>query len=67
MAKSIVTVLQFQTLLFLFSNKILVFRAGGHKMVVRIANRRDIDQKQSDLGLCCLLRLFQQATSVKIF
>ena len=36
-------------------------------MVVRIANRRDIDQKQSDLGLCCLLRLFEQAMSVQTF
>ena len=36
----------------------LVFRAGIHKMLVRIANREDPDQtsspKQSDLGLLCL-------------
>ena len=30
--------------LFLFSNKMLVFRAGIHKMLVRIANREDPDQ-----------------------
>ena len=29
--------------LFLFSNKILVFRAGVHKILVRIANREDPD------------------------
>ena len=29
--------------LFLFSNKMLVFRAGIHKMLVRIANREDPD------------------------
>ena len=37
------------TFLFLFSNKMLVFRAGIHKMRVNIANREDPDQ--SDLGL----------------
>ena len=35
------------TLLFLFSNKMLAFRAGIHKMLVRIANRRDPDQTAS--------------------
>ena len=35
------------TFLFLFSNKILVFRAGTHKMLVRIANREDPDQTAS--------------------
>ena len=29
---------------FLFSNKMLVIRAGIHKMLVRIANREDPDQ-----------------------
>ena len=32
---------------FLFSNKKLVFRAGIHKMLVRIANREDPDQTAS--------------------
>ena len=31
----------------LFSNKILVFRAGNHKMLVGIANREDTDQTAS--------------------
>ena len=35
------------TFLFLFSNKMLVIRAGSHKMVVRIANREDPDQTAS--------------------
>ena len=41
-----------RTLLFLFSNKILVFRAGINKILVRIANREDLDQTAStDVGL----------------
>ena len=36
------------TFLFLFSNKILVFRAGTHKMLVRIANREDPYQTASE-------------------
>ena len=36
------------TLLFLFSYKMLVFRAGTHKMFVRIANREDPDQTASE-------------------
>ena len=35
------------TFLFLFSNKMLVFRAGIHQMLVRIANREDPDQTAS--------------------
>ena len=35
------------TFLFLFSNKMLVFRARIHKMLVRIANREDSDQTAS--------------------
>ena len=35
------------TFLFLFSNKMLVFRAGIHKMLVRIANREYPDQTAS--------------------
>ena len=33
--------------LFLFSNKMLVFRAGIYKMVVRIASNEDPDQTAS--------------------
>ena len=45
-----------------------VFRAGIHKVLVRIANREDPDQmkKQSDLGLRSLSRPFWLATSVEI-
>ena len=39
--------LKIQTLLFLFSNKMLVSRAGTHKMFVRKANREDPDQTAS--------------------
>ena len=46
------------TFLFLFSAKMLVIRAGIHKMLVKIANRwtliRLLLKKQSDLGLHCL-------------
>ena len=35
------------TFLFLFSNKMLVFRAGIHKSLVRVANREDPDQTAS--------------------
>ena len=33
--------------LFMFSNKMLVIRAGIHKMLVKIANREDPDQTAS--------------------
>ena len=33
--------------LILFSNKMLVFRAGIHKFLVRVANREDPDQTAS--------------------
>ena len=40
-----VNVLKFLTpFLFLFSNEMLVFRAGIHKMLVRIANREHPNQ-----------------------
>ena len=42
-----VNALKFRTLLFLFSNKMLVFRAGSHKLLVRLANREDPDQTAS--------------------
>ena len=65
---STVNVLKF---LFLFSNTVLVIRAGIHKMFVRIANWEDPDQtaskKQSNLHLGCLSSSFGQATSVRNF
>ena len=36
-----VNVLKFRIFLFLFSNKLLVFRVGIHKRLVRIVNRED--------------------------
>ena len=42
--KITVNILKFRTLLFLFSNKILVSRAGTDKMLVRVASREDPDQ-----------------------
>ena len=45
----------------------LVIRAGIYKLPVRIANREDPLQKQSDLGLLCLSRPLLQATSVRNF
>ena len=48
----------------------LVARAGSCK-IFRIANRKTLIrlllQKQSGLDLCCLFRLFWQATSVRNF
>ena len=38
----------FNSFLFLFSNKMFVFRAVIHKMLVRIANRVDPDQTASE-------------------
>ena len=35
------------TFLFLFSNKMLVFRAGIHKILIRTVNRGDPDQTAS--------------------
>ena len=42
-----VNVQKFQTLLFLFSNKMLVDRDRIHKMLLRITNREDPDQTDS--------------------
>ena len=42
-----INVLKFGTLLFLFSNEMLVFMAESHKMLDRIANREDPDQTAS--------------------
>ena len=67
MSSTTVNVLKFQKLfLFPISNKMLVFRAGIQKNVVRKANREDSDQKQSDLDLLCLSRTVPQATSSQI-
>ena len=42
-----------KTFLVLFSNKMLVIRAGIHKMLVRIANGEDPDQTaSSDCSVC---------------
>ena len=43
------------TFLFLFSNKMLVIRAGIHNMVVRIANSEDPDQTATTKTLIRLL------------
>ena len=49
----------------------LVIRDGIHKMLVRIANREDLDQTATsdtaDFGLHCLSRHFLQATIVQNF
>ena len=42
----------------------LVIKSGIHEMLVRIANRDDPDQKQSNLSLHCLFRSFWQEISV---
>ena len=44
------------TFLFLCSNKMLVMKVETHKMLVKIANKEDLD----DLRLHCLSRLFWQ-------
>ena len=54
-------------ILFLFSDKMLVIRAGIHKMLVRIANREDPDQNQFDLGQYCLTRPFWQTNECTKF
>ena len=36
------------TFLFLFSNEMMVIKAGNHKMLIRIANREDLDQTASE-------------------
>ena len=61
-------ILKFRTF-FLLSNKVLVNRAGIHKMLVRTANGEDPDQtaSASDLGMPCLSRPFWKATSVQNF
>ena len=46
---------------FLFSEKMLVIRAGILKILLRITNREDPDQKKKQSDLVCA---FLQATSV---
>ena len=46
------------TFLFLFSNKMLIFRAGIHKMLVGIANREDPDQTASSEAVWSWSALF---------
>ena len=58
MTVHMVNVLKFRTHFSLFLNRILVIRAGIHKMHVRIANKEDPDQTTSDHGLRCLSQLF---------
>ena len=62
-----VKVLIFQTLFFLFSNKMLLFSTGIHKMHVRIANREDPDQTASSEGLPVCLNIYCITTSVQNF
>ena len=46
-----VNVLKFQTLFSFFSQiKCWVIKTGNHKMLVRIANRKDLDQTASSIG-----------------
>ena len=49
----------------MFSNKLLVIRAGIHKQLVRIGYREDPDQTASGSALFALV--FWQATSVRNF
>ena len=55
-----VDVLKFQKSFFLFLNKMLVIRAGTHKILVRKQKGQTLIrlllEKQSDLGLHCLSR-----------
>ena len=57
------------TFLFLFSNKMLVIRAGIHKCLSEMQTGKTLIrlllQKQSDLGLHCLSLSFWQVTSVQ--
>ena len=55
------------TFLILFPNKISVMRSAFLKMLVRIVNREDPAQKQSDPSLPCLSRPFGQGSSIQNF
>ena len=55
------------TLLFLYLNKMLVFRAEIYFMLVRIANKKDPDQTASSedwSGSALFVKVFLKATSV---
>ena len=55
----------YNTFLFLFSNRMLVIRAGIHDILTRIANREDPDQTAySDMSLPSLSKSFWQTTRV---
>ena len=57
------------TFLFLFSNKMLVIRAGIYKMLISIAHREDSDQtfRTSLIWVCAVcLDLFSQVQVFKI-
>ena len=56
-----VNVLKFQTLLFLFTNKMLVIRAERTYILIIKTNRED--PEQTALGLHCLSMPFWQGTS----
>ena len=49
------------TFLLLFSNKIMVIKAGIHKILVRITNREDPDQTVSSEAVWSESALFVQA------
>ena len=64
-----INVLKFRTHFFPFSNEMLVIKAGIHKILLRIANRKEPDQtvfqkKPSDLDLNHLSRPFWQPTGI---
>ena len=42
----------------MFSNKMLAFRTGVHRLLVRIANREDPDQTASSEAVCSGPTLF---------
>ena len=46
------------SLLFLFSNKMLLIRAGIHRMPVRIGNRENPDHSASSEAVWCRSALF---------
>ena len=45
----------------MFANKMLIFRAGTHKMLVRISYREDPDQTASSEAVCSGSALFVKA------
>ena len=55
-----------KTLELLFSTKMLIIRAGIHKMIVRILSNRENPNQQSDLGLHSLSMPFDRKQVFKI-